>query len=128
MSLDNFGKLKIAKRDRKSNEKETFIETVILLEHCWLRTNFLHEEVKIDLWNYEENYYKVIENLIFMKYTDDVANLILWYVYDRFDADGKLLGLDVTLPGKEKKRFLLKSPTDLWNLIEKINKSNSKEK
>jgi hypothetical protein len=128
MSLENFGKLKIAKRDRQSNEKETFIETVVLLEHCWLKTNFLHEEVKIDLWNYEENYYKVIENLIFMKYSEDIANLILWYVYDRFDADGKLLGLDVTFPGKEKKRFLLKSPIDLWNLIEKINKSNSKEK
>ena len=127
MSLSNFGKLKINKRN-KSNGKDTFVETVILLEHCWLRTNFLHEEVKIDLWNYEENYYKVIENLIFMKYPEDIANLILWYVYDRFDADGKLLGLDVTFPGKEKKRFLLKSPVDLWNLIEKINKSNSKEK
>ena len=128
MSLDNFGKLKIAKRDRKSNEKDTFIETVILLEHCWLRTNFLHEEVKIDLWNYEENYYKVIENLIFMKYTEDIANLILWYVYDRIDADGKILGIDVTFPGKEPKLFILKTPVDLWNLVEKINKSNSKEK
>lgn len=128
MSLDNFGKLKVAKRNRKENEKETFIETVVLLEHCWLKTNFLHEEVKIDLWNYEENYYKIIENLIFMKYTSDIANLILWYVYDRFDADGKILGLDITFPGKEPKMFILKTPTDLWNLIEKINKSNSKEK
>jgi hypothetical protein len=127
MSLNNFGRLKISKRD-KSNEKELFTETVILLEHCWLKTNFLHEEVKIDLWNYEESYYKVIENLIFMKYSEDVANLILWYVYDRFDADGKILGIDVTFPGKESKRFILKSPTDLWNLVEKINKSNNKEK
>ena len=127
MSLSNFGKLKINKRN-KSNSKDTFIETVILLEHCWLRTNFLHEEVKIDLWNYEENYYKIIENLIFMQYSEEVANLILWYVYDRFDADGKILGLDITFPGKELKRFILKTPTDLWNLVEKINKSNSKEK
>ena len=127
MSLNNFGRLKISKRD-KSNEKELFTETVILLEHCWLKTNFLHEEVKIDLWNYEESYYKVIENLIFMKYSEDIANLILWYVYDRFDADGKILGIDVTFPGKESKRFILKSPTDLWNLVEKINKSNNKEK
>ena len=127
MSLSNFGKLKINKRN-KSNGKDTFIETVILLEHCWLRTNFLHEEVKIDLWNYEENYYKIIENLIFMQYSEEVANLILWYVYDRFDADGKVLGLDITFPGKEPKLFILKTPTDLWNLVEKINKSNSKEK
>jgi hypothetical protein len=127
MSLSNFGKLKINKRN-KSNGKDTFVETVILLEHCWLRTNFLHEEVKIDLWNYEENYYKIIENLIFMQYSEEVANLILWYVYDRFDADGKILGLDITFPGKEPKQFILKTPTDLWNLVEKINKSNSKEK
>jgi hypothetical protein len=127
MSLSNFGKLKIAKRNRQSNEKEIFIETVILLEHCWFKTNFLHEEVKIDLWNYEENYYKVIENLIFIHYSEEVANLILWYVYDRFDADGKVLGLDITFPGKEPKLFILKTPTDLWNLVEKINKSN-KEK
>ena len=127
MSLSNFGKLKINKRN-KSNGKDTFVETVILLEHCWLRTNFLHEEVKIDLWNYEENYYKIIENLIFMQYSEEVANLILWYVYDRFDADGKILGLDIIFPGKEPKRFILKTPTDLWNLVEKINKSNSKEK
>jgi len=127
MSLNNFGKLKIAKRNRQSNEKEMFIETVILLEHFWLKTNFLHEEVKIDLWNYEENYYRIIENLIFMHYSEEVANLILWYVYDRFDADGKVLGLDITFPGKEPKLFILKTPTDLWNLVEKINKSN-KEK
>ena len=123
MSLSNFGKLKINKRN-KSNSKDTFIETVILLEHCWLRTNFLHDEVKIDLWNYEENYYKIIENLIFMQYSEEVANLILWYVYDRFDADGKILGLDITFPGKEPKMFILKTPTDLWNLVEKINKPN----
>ena len=128
MSLNNFGKLKIAKRNRKSNEKETFIETVLLLEHCWLKTNFLHEEVKIDLWNYEENYYKIIENLIFMKYHESIANLILWYVYDRFDADGKILGIEVTLTGKEPKTYILKTPNDLWNMVEKINKTINQEK
>ena len=128
MSLNNFGKLKIAKRNRKSNEKETFIETVLLLEHCWLKTNFLHEEVKIDLWNYEENYYKIIENLIFMKYHESIANLILWYVYDRFDADGKILGIEVTLTGKEPKTYILKTPNDLWNIVEKINKTINQEK
>jgi hypothetical protein len=127
MSLNNFGKLKISRRN-KSQEKELFVETVLLLEHCWLKTNFLHEEVKIDLWNYEENYYKVIENLIFMKYHESIANLILWYVYDRFDADGKILGIELTLPGKEKKTHILKTPNDLWNIVEKINKTLNQEK
>ena len=126
MNLNNFGsKLRFSKSS-KSEEKEIFIETVVLLEHCWSRTNIMHEELGIDLWSYEETYYKVIENLIFLKYSESIANLILWYVYDRFDADGKLLGLNITLPGKEPKLHMVKTPSDLWNLIEKINKANNK--
>lgn len=126
MNLSNFGsKLKFSKSG-KSEEKEIFIETVVHLEHCWTRTNVMHEELGIDLWSYEETYYKIIENLIFLKYSESIANLILWYVYDRFDADGKLLGLNITLPGKEPKLHMVKTPSDLWNLIEKINKANNK--
>jgi hypothetical protein len=126
MNLNNFGsKLKFSKSG-KSEEKEIFIETVVLLEHCWTRTNVMHEELGIDLWSYEETYYKIIENLIFLKYSESIANLVLWYVYDRFDADGKLLGLSITLPGKEPKLHMIKTPLDLWNLIEKINKANNK--
>jgi hypothetical protein len=126
MNLNNFGsKLKFSKNG-KSEEKEIFIEAVVLLEHCWSRTNVMHEELGIDLWSYEETYYKIIENLIFLKYSESIANLILWYVYDRFDADGKLLGLNITLPGKEPKLHMVKTPSDLWNLIEKINKANNK--
>jgi hypothetical protein len=126
MNLNNFGsKLKFSKSG-KSEEKETFIETVVLLEHCWSRTNVMHEELGIDLWSYEETYYKIIENLIFLKYSESTANLIMWYVYDRFDADGKLLGLNITLPGKKPKLHMVKTPLDLWNLIEKINKTNNK--
>lgn len=126
MNLNNFGsKLKFSKSG-KSEEKEIFIETVVRLEHCWNRTNIMHEELGIDLWSYEETYYKIIENLIFLKYSESIANLILWYVYDRFDADGKLLGLNITLPGKQPKLHMVKTPSDLWNLIEKINKANNK--
>jgi len=126
MNLNNFGsKLKFSKNG-KSEEKEIFIEAVVLLEHCWSRTNVMHEELGIDLWSYEETYYKIIENLMFLKYSESIANLVLWYVYDRFDADGKLLGLNVTIPGKEPKLYMVKTPSDLWNLIEKINKANNK--
>jgi hypothetical protein len=126
MNLNNFGsKLKFSKNG-KSEEKEIFIEAVVLLEHCWSRTNVMHEELGIDLWSYEETYYKIIENLMFLKYSESIANLVLWYVYDRFDADGKLLGLNVTIPGKEPKLYMVKTPLDLWNLIEKINKANNK--
>ena len=114
MNLNNFGsRLRINNRLKSITEKEIFIDMVDTLDQCWARTNFLHDHLKIDFYNYEESYYNVIEDLIFLKYGEELGNLILWYVYDRFDADGKILGLDITFPGKEKKMFILKTPTDL---------------
>jgi hypothetical protein len=129
MNLNNFGsRLRINNRLKSISEKDIFIDMVNVLDQCWARTNFLHEHLKIDFYNYEESYYNVIEDLIFLKYGEELGNLILWYVYDRFDTDGELLSLEVTLPGKPKKLFKLKSASDLWDLIEKINKANNNNK
>ena len=124
MNINNFGdKLRIS-RNKKSQEKEIFIDTINSLEQCWIRTNFLHEHLKLDFYSYEEQYYRIIEDLIFVKYGETIGKLILWYVYDRFDSDGELQKLEVTIPGKTKKIYTLKSASDLWILIEKINKAN----
>jgi hypothetical protein len=123
MNINNCGdKLRIS-RNKKSQEKEIFIDIINSLEQCWIRTNFLHEHMRLDFYSYEENYYKIIEDLIFVKYGETIGKLILWFVYDRFDADGKLLGIDVSFHDKSPKTFYLKTPTDLWNIIEKINKN-----
>jgi hypothetical protein len=123
MNISNFGdKLRIS-RNKKSQEKEVFISLVDTLEQCWIRTNFLHENLKLDFYSYEENYYRIIEDLIFLKYGETIGKLILWFVYDRFDADGKILGVDVSFQDKPTKTFYLKNSSELWDLIEKINKN-----
>jgi hypothetical protein len=123
MNISNFGdKLRIS-RNKKSQEKEVFINLVDTLEQCWIRTNFLHENLKLDFYSYEENYYRIIEDLIFLKYGETIGKLILWFVYDRFDADGKILGVDVSFQDKPTKTFYLKNSSELWDLIEKINKN-----
>ena len=94
------------------------------LKTMLFRLLLVHDHLKIDFYNYEESYYNIIEDLIYLKYGDEVGALILWYVYDRFDSDGELQKLEVTIPGKAKKTYTLKTALDLWNLIEKINKAN----
>ena len=124
MNLNNFGdRLKIS-RNKQSQEKDVFVEFVSMLDVCWAKTNFLHDHLKIDFYNYEESYYSIIEDLIYLKYGDEVGALILWYVYDRFDSEGNLQKLEVTIPGKTKKVYTLKTALDLWDLIDKINKAN----
>lgn len=125
MNLNNFGARLRVNKNKKSSEKEIFIETIDTLDQLWLRTNFLHDHLRIDFYNYEESYYSIIENFIFLKYGEDMASLILWYVYDRFDENGDLLGLEVTIPGKATKTYKLKTALDLWNLIDRINKANT---
>jgi hypothetical protein len=120
MNINNFGdKLRIS-RNKKSQEKEIFIDLINTLEHCWIRTNFLHEDLKIDFYSYDEAYYKMVEDLIFLKYGEAASGIILWYIYDRFNADGSLLGLEITFPNKPKKTYYLKTSLDLWNLVEKV--------
>jgi hypothetical protein len=124
MNLNNFGNRLKINRNKQTQEKYVFIELINMLDECWAKTNFLHDHLKIDFYNYEESYYNIIENLIYLKYGDEVGALILWYVYDRFDSDGELQKLEVTIPGRTKKIYTLKSASDLWVLIEKINKAN----
>ena len=76
MNLNNFGdRLKIS-RNKQSQEKDVFIEFVNMLDECWTRTNFLHEHLKIDFYNYEESYYSIIEDLIYLKYGEEVGALV----------------------------------------------------
>jgi len=124
MNINNFGSHLRVNQNHKNSEKDIFVSIVETLDQCWIRTNFLHDHLHIDFYVYEEHYYNVIEDLLFLKYGEDVANLILWYVYDRFDNDGSILGLEVTIPDKPKKIYKLKSALELWNLVEKINKAN----
>jgi hypothetical protein len=124
MNLSNFGsKLKIS-RDKSAQEREIFINIIDTFEQCWLRTNFIQTQLGIDFYNYEEHYFSMIEDLIFLKYGDTAGTLILWYVYDRFDKDGSLLSIDVSINEKPKKQYKLKTSLDLWNLVDKIIKIN----
>jgi hypothetical protein len=124
MNINNFGnKLKI-NLNNKSEEKEMFISIVSTLEQCWLRTNIIHTQLGVDFYNYEQHYFTMIEDLLYLKYGETVSTLVLWYVYDRYDQDGDLLAIDVKIGDKPKKQYLLKTPLDLWNLVEKILKTN----
>jgi hypothetical protein len=124
MNINNFGnKLKI-NLNNKSEEKEMFISIISTLEQCWLRTNIIHTQLGVDFYNYEQHYFTMIEDLLYLKYGETISTLVLWYVYDRYDQDGDLLAIDVKIGDKPKKQYLLKTPLDLWNLVEKILKTN----
>ena len=94
MNLNNFGKnLKFKKRTKKVkiiSEREVFIQTLEILEACWNKSMKAYDLFKINLLEYEEDYYQIIENLILVKYGNFKTELIMWYIFNRIDIDGNI--------------------------------------
>jgi hypothetical protein len=131
MNLNNFGtKLRVtdSSKNAENKEKLLFIRLVTELDNCWVRTSFLHSQLKVDFWNYEEHFYHIIEDLIYLHFDEWKADLILWFVYDRIDAEGNILDLEITPEGKPAKKYKLKTAEELWKIIEKIDKIENKGK
>jgi hypothetical protein len=131
MNLNNFGtKLRVtdSSKNAENKEKLLFIRLVTELDNCWIRTSFLHSQLKVDFWNYEEHFYHIIEDLIYLHFDEWKADLILWFVYDRIDAEGNILDLEITPEGKPAKKYKLKTAEELWKIIEKIDKIENKGK
>jgi hypothetical protein len=122
MDIKNFGqKLKIEESTstKVKKEKEIFIENIDLLEQCIKRTEALIFGLSVDLSNYEDPFWVVIENMFLLKYGEVIYELVFWYLYDRVDEDGKISPLIFEEEGKEPKEIKIKNASDLWKFIEK---------
>ena len=121
MNLNNFGKnLKFKKRTKKVkiiSEREVFIQTLEILEACWNKSMKAYDLFKINLLEYEEDYYQIIENLILVKYGNFKTELIMWYIFNRIDIDGNINPL---LFQDEEEEIILSNPTELWEFLIKI--------
>lgn len=128
LNLNNYGKkFKFKKREKKEkiiSEKDLFIETLDFLEKNWTKSNQAYDLFGINLLEYEESYFKAIENLIVLKYGMWKAEIILWYVFGRKDNEGKIYPLSINNEDGSNEEVIIDTPEELWDILEKI--SNSK--
>ena len=125
LNLGNFGKgLKFSKRNitkqETITEKDLFIETIDLLYDTWIRSNKTYEMYKINLLEYEEPFYQIIENCLLIKYDLAKTEIILWYIFGREDEEGNILPLILQVDGKDDEELIINNPSDLWSLFEKL--------
>jgi hypothetical protein len=127
LNLGNFGKgLKFNKRNISKQEtititeKDLFIETINLLYNTWIRSNNTYEMYKINLLEYEESFYQIIENCLLIKYDLSKTEIILWYIFGREDDEGNILPLILQFDGKDDEELIISDPSDLWNLLERL--------
>jgi hypothetical protein len=115
---NKFGKgldIKISPKTEAEREEALFIDTIETLEHIWFAEHQLGDEFGIDLTAFSQYYYHAIENLVVAKYGYDKADIIWWWVLDRFDEEGEL----VEIEDEDGKIYLLKTPKDLWKFLKK---------
>jgi hypothetical protein len=129
MNLKNFGnKLKFeeSKQSKEKKEKELFIAIVDSFRNSFNKSTQLFIDYHIDIFKYEENYYRIIEDLLLINFGVWKTELILWYVYEGLDENGKPNTLEVELP--DGSLHLIKCPTanSLWNFIVKMDKQLNK--
>jgi len=124
LDLKNFGKKfklnKRSKKDKVLSEKEIFENIIATLEMCWSKSNKLYDLFKINILEYEEDYFQVIEGLIQLKYGDWKSEIILWYIFGRIDMDNKIHPLLLKSDDDEEKEILLTTPSELWDFLEEL--------
>ena len=127
MNLKDFGKnlnLK-QKQSVSSNTKQFFIDIITLFDGVNQRTVEM-DSFGINMEAYDEGFYILIENLILKTYGEWKTELILWYIYDRFNENEELMPLILQEEEQDGEEIFVETPEQLWNLIKKIDKKSKK--
>jgi hypothetical protein len=95
------------------SEEIIFKNFIDKLEESYKMENEVFETSGINLEKITDGLWFVIENTLKMLYGEVAGEMIIWYIYDRFNPDGSI----VPLEEENGKVFLLKDSNDLWSYI-----------
>jgi hypothetical protein len=116
--------LKRKKKNENDINKESFEKIILTMEEVQVRSTLLHAEFKMDMFDYEEKFYEVIDRLFVLHFGREAAEVIFFYVYERMNPDGTINQLaDV-----DGNPIPLESPSDLWELVNYMKDKNKKVK
>ena len=120
--MKNFGKnVNIKPKKQKSlSEKEIFIDIISLLDDCFERSSSL-EQHSLNISSYEEPFYIMIENLLHLKYGEWKTDVILWWVYNRYNEEGEVVPIKLNDHVEDKKEeVLVETAEQLWEFLKRI--------
>ena len=108
---------KIVRRKKNNDDikHELFINIITQIELVLNRSTLVHSDFKIDLSDYDEMYLQIIDNLIYLSFGTQAADLIIHYCYDRIEMDGSIPYVDAD--GVERE---ISDPEQLWQVVKKL--------
>jgi hypothetical protein len=78
----------------------------------------------IDMMKYDDPYFQIIDSLIYLHFGKDAGELIIFYIYDRFNPDGTIN----SLVDNDDNPIILENVEDLWELVKNILNQSKKKK
>ena len=93
--------------------RKNFITFVDNYKKAILRSREAQEKFGLDFWSWEDLFAKSLEGLIYYTFEDEVAEVILWYIYEHSlaeDQEDKIVNF-----GDEA--FTIETSEDLYDLI-----------
>jgi hypothetical protein len=93
--------------------RKNFINFIDNYKKAILRSREAQEKFGLDFWSWEDLFAKSLEGLIYYTFEDEVAEIILWYIYEHSlaeDQEDKIVNF-----GEEA--FTIETAEDLYDLI-----------
>ena len=99
---------------KKSLKKQLFCEILQNLQFVNGRTMGMKHDYKINMMEYDDPFYVIIENLVKLKFSKEQQNLINWWLYDKFLPTGETL---ILTDKKTNEVIPSDTPEEIWDLI-----------
>ena len=115
--------LKRRKKNREDIQRSIFLNVIPLIEHVLNRSMMLEGDFGINNSKYDELFFQIIDSLVYLHFEPKAAEVILFYLYERYNPDGTVNPI-LDTNGNE---VMLETTEDLWNLVQFI-ETNPKKK
>ena len=93
--------------------KKNFIIFVENYKKAITRSNEVQEKYSLDLWGWEDTFAKSLEGLIYYTFDDEVAEVVLWYIYEHSLSESE----EDKIVNYGEEQFIIETAEDLYNLI-----------
>ena len=101
----------------EKRRKKKFISLINSLKELNDRSNFLSNDIGVDLHVFEDIHYILIESLIRDTWGDVASNVIFWWVYEEYKSEDREFYLVDEETGK---KFMVKSPSQAYSVLKKL--------
>ena len=104
------------KRDRLRNLFCTMLNEIQFVN---ARAVGMKHDFNVDFTEYDESFFRVIESLMKLHFTEKQRSMINWWLYDKFLPSGDVLILN---DNETHEEIPTETPEDIWDLLQELKK------